>query len=138
MEAGVNGKVDKRVKLLFSGAALCLLVQALGYSFKAIGDIVEGLNPERGYWHDRLLLNLLLVNGCFYLLSILTFIGARFVEVYPRVCIYFLWACFLMCLFTIAAILALTPGDWSHTLLSLTAIILYLIAFHYYRQSKKN
>ena len=136
MEAGVNGKIGKKVKLLLYGAALCLLVQALGYSFKAIGDIVEGLNPEMGYWHDRLLLNLLLVNGCFYLLSILTFIGARFVEVYPRVCVYFLWTCFLMCLFTIAAILALTPRDWSHTLLSLAAILLYLIAFHYYRYQR--
>lgn len=134
----MNGKVGKKVRLLLYGAALCLLVQAIGYSFKAIGDIVEGLNPEKDYWHDRLLLNLLLVNGCFYLLSILTFIGGRFVEIYPRVCSYFLWACFLMCFFIIAAILALTPGDWSHTLLGVAAILLYLKAFHYYRQSKKN
>jgi hypothetical protein len=50
----------------FAVAAL-MLVDAVGYTFGAIGTIRRGLNSTEPYWQKRLLLNLMLANQGLYL-----------------------------------------------------------------------
>ena len=61
---------------LWYAVAALMLVDAVGYTFGAIGPIRRALNPTEPYWQKRLLLNLMLANQGLYLGAATPLVGA--------------------------------------------------------------
>ena len=61
---------------LWYAVAALMLVDAVGYTFGAIGPIRRALKPTEPYWQKRLLLNLMLANQGLYLGAAIPLVGA--------------------------------------------------------------
>lgn len=112
--------------LFYTGAALMLL-DAVLYSFGALGPIRAALKPADTYWNRRLLLNLLLANMGLYFTALFTGIGAFLAGPAPNAARLVLILSVVVCLYSAVSVPLLTPRDWPHTLPRVLAGVLILV-----------
>jgi hypothetical protein len=112
----------------FAVAAL-MLVDAVGYTFGAIGPIRGGLSPTEPYWQKRLLLNLMLANQGLYLGAAIPLVGAV-IEAQQRGAAFALFGLTLAtCVYTLVTVPLFTPRDSVHVIPRALAAVLIVIGF---------
>lgn len=118
--------------LWFAVAAL-MLIDAVGYSFGAIGPIRRGLDPAEPYWQKRLLLNLMLANQGMYLAAAVPLVGA-IAEIHQRGTGHTMfWLTLATCVYTMVTVPVLTRRDSVHVLPRALAAVLIVIGFAVHR-----
>ena len=96
---------------LWYAVAVLMLVDAVGYTFGAIGPIRRALNPTEPYWQKRLLLNLMLANQGLYLGVAIPLVGAV-IETLQRGMAFALFGLTLAtCIYTLVTVTLFTPRD---------------------------
>jgi hypothetical protein len=106
-----------------------MLVDAVGYTFGAIGPIQRALSPTEPYWQKRLLLNLMLANQGLYLGAALPIVGAV-IEAHRRSAGLALFALTLAtCVYTLVTVPLFTPRDSAHVIPRALAAALIVVGF---------
>ena len=114
---------------IWVAVALLMLIDAIGYTFAAIGPIRRALNPAEPYWQKRLLLNLMLANQGLYLGAALPVAGA-IIEFHQHQAAFALFGLTLAtCVYTLVTVPLLTPRDSGHVVPRAIAAVLILIGF---------
>lgn len=114
---------------LWYAVAVLMLVDAVGYTFGAIGPIRRALGPTELYWQKRLLLNLMLANQGMYLAAATALVGA-IVEAQQRGAGQALFGLTLAtCVYTLATVPVFTPRDSAHAIPRAIAGVLIVIGF---------
>lgn len=114
---------------IWYAVAALMLVDAVGYSFGAIGPIMRALNPVEPYWRKRLLLNLMLANQGLYLGAALALVGAV-IEAHQRSGATALFSLTLAtCVYTLVTVPLFTPRDIAHAIPRALAAVLILVGF---------
>lgn len=114
---------------IWFAVAVLMLVDAVGYTFGAIGPIRRGLNPTEPYWQKRLLLNLMLANQGLYLAAAIPLVGAV-IEAQQRGAAFALFGLtFATCLYTLVTVPLFTPRDSAHVIPRALAAVLIVIGF---------
>ena len=109
--------------------AALMLVDAVAYTFGAIGPIRRALNPSEPYWRKRLLLNLMLANQGLYLGAALALVG-DVIEAQQRGAAFALFGLTLAtCVYTLVTVPLFTPRDTAHVIPRALAAILIIIGF---------
>ncbi len=112
---------------LWYAVAALMLVDAVGYTFGAIGPIRRALNPAEPYWRKRLLLNLMLANQGLYLGAAMPLVGAV-IEARQRGAALALFGLTLAtCVYTLVTVPILTPRDSAHVIPRALAAVLIVI-----------
>ena len=112
----------------YSVAAL-MLVDAIAYTFGAIGPIRRALNPAEPYWRKRLLLNLMLANQGLYLGAAIPIVGAVIEARQHRAALALLALTLATCVYTLVTVPLLTPRDSAHAVPRALAAVLIVIGF---------
>src|SRR4029079_11737664 len=89
--------------------AVLMLVDAIGYTFGAIGPIRRGLAPADPYWRKRLTLNLMLANQGLYLGAALALVGAVLDREQPGAARALFWLTLATCVYTLVTVPLFTP-----------------------------
>ncbi len=106
-----------------------MLVDAVGYSFGAVGPIRRALSPAEPYWQKRLLLNLMLANQGLYLGAAMPLVGAV-LEAHQHRAGWPLFALTLAtCGYTLVSVPILTPRDSAHLIPRAIAAVVIVIGF---------
>ena len=114
---------------LWYAVAALMLVDAVGYTFGAIGPIRRALNPTEPYWQKRLLLNLMLANQGLYLGAAIPLVGAV-IETQQRGAAFALFGLTLAtCIYTLVTVPLFTPRDSGHAIPRALAAVLIVIGF---------
>ena len=114
---------------IWFAVAVLMLVDAVGYTFGALGPIWRALNPTEPYWQKRLLLNLMLANQGLYLGAALPIVGAV-TEAQQRTAALALFALTLAtCIYTLVTVPLFTPRDGAHVIPRALAAVLIVIGF---------
>ena len=114
---------------LWYAVASLMLVDAVGYTFGAIGPIRRALNPPEPYWQKRLLLNLMLANQGLYLGALIALVGAV-IETQRRGAAFALFGLTLAtCVYTMVTVPLFTPRDSGHAIPRALAAVLIVIGF---------
>ena len=108
---------DHLTWLWFAVAAL-MLVDAVAYTFGAIGPIRRALAPEEPYWQKRLLLNLMLANQGLYLGAAMPLVGAVIEGRQPGTASALFALTLATCIYTLVTVPLLTPRDSGHAIRS--------------------
>jgi hypothetical protein len=104
-----------------------MLMDAVGYSFGAIGPIRRGIDPADPYWQKRLLLNLMLANQGMYLAAAVPLVGA-IAEMHQRGTGHAMfWLTLATCLYTAVTVPIFTRRDSVHILPRACAAVLIVI-----------
>ena len=112
---------------LWYAVAALMLVDAVGYTFGAVGPIRRALNPVEPYWQKRLLLNLMLANQGLYLGAAIPLVGAV-VENQQRGAAFALFGLTrATCLYTLVTVPLFTPRDSGHAIPRALAAVLIVI-----------
>ena len=105
-----------------------MLVDAIAYTFGAIGPIRRALSPTEPYWQRRLLLNLMLANQGLYLAAAIPLVGA-IIEARQRSAALALFGLTLAtCFYTLVTVPVFTPRDSAHVIPRALAAALIVIA----------
>ena len=121
-------RMDLARWIWFAVAAL-MLVDAIGYTFGAIGPIRQGLNPSEPYWQKRLLLNLMLANQGMYLAAAVAVLGAIMKANRQPGGAALLWLTLATCIYTLVTVPLLTPRDLGHVIPRALAALLIILGF---------
>ncbi len=114
---------------LWCAVATLMLVDAVAYTFGAIGPIRRALHPTEPYWQKRLLLNLMLANQGLYLGVALPLVGAV-IETQQRGAAFALLGLTLVtCIYTLVTVPLLTPRDSGHVIPRALAALLIVSGF---------
>ncbi len=114
---------------LWYAVAALMLVDAVGYTFGAIGPIRRALNPTEPYWQKRLLLNLMLANQGLYLGAATPLVDAV-IETQQRGAAFALFGLTLAtCIYTLVTVPLFTPRDSGHAIPRALAAMLIVIGF---------
>ena len=114
--------------LCYAVAAL-MLVDAVGYTFGAIGPIRRALNPAEPYWRRRLLLNLMLANQGLYLGAAIPLVAAVVGTQQRGAAFGLLGLTLATCVYTLATVPVLTPRDSGHAIPRALAAVLVVVGF---------
>ena len=114
---------------LWYGIATLMLVDAVGYTFGAIGPIRRALSPAEPYWQRRLLLNLMLANQGLYLGAAIPLLGAVIEAQQPGAGLALFGLTLANCIYTLVTVPLLTPRDAGHVIPRALAALLILIGF---------
>lgn len=109
--------------------AALMLVDAVGYTFAAIGPIRRALNPTEPYWQKRLLLNLMLANQGLYLGAAIPLVGAVLESQQRGSAFAFFGLTLATCVYTLVTVPLLTPRDSAHVIPRALAALLIVIGF---------
>ena len=104
-----------------------MLVDAVAYTFGAIGPIRRALNPTDPYWQKRLHLNLLLANQGLYLGAAIPLVGAIIETQQPGTADAFFWLTLATCIYTLVTVPIFTPRDFGHAIPRALAAVLIVI-----------
>ena len=114
---------------LWYAVVALMLVDAVGYTFGAIGPIRRALNPTEPYWQKRLFLNLMLANQGLYLGAAIPLVGVV-IETQQRGAAFALFGLTLAtCIYTLVTVLTFTPRDGGHAIPRALAALLIVIGF---------
>lgn len=106
-----------------------MLIDALGYSFCAIGPIRQALNPADVYWRQRLLSNLMLANQGMYLAAAVPLLGA-IAEMHERGSGHMWFRLTLAsCVYTMITVPVFTRRDSGHVIPRALAAVLIIVGF---------
>jgi len=114
---------------LFLAAAALMLLDALAYSFGALGQLYKTLAPRDTYLNRRLLLNLMLANAGLYFSAVFAFVGAS-VAPQSATGTAVMIVALVACLYSVFTVAFLTPRNWGHSIprgLAALAILVGLI-----------
>ena len=112
---------------IWYAAAALMLVDAVAYTFGAIGPIRRALDPADAYWRRRLLLNLILANQGLYLGAAVAFVGAV-IEAHQRGAGLALFGLTLAtCAYTLVTVPLFTPRDSAHAIPRALAAVLIVV-----------
>ncbi|MET3723855.1 hypothetical protein [Sphingomonas trueperi] len=106
-----------------------MLVDAVAYTFGAIGPIRRALNPAEPYWRKRLLLNLMLANQGLYLGAGIALAGAVINAQQPGTAHALFWLTLATCIYTLVTVPIFTPRDSGHAIPRALAAVLILAGF---------
>lgn len=121
--------LDRMKHWIWFAVAVLMLVDAVGYTFGAIGPIRRAMSPSEPYWQRRLLLNLMLANQGMYLAAAVAIVGAV-MKVYQQRGAFALFGLTLAtCVYTLVTVPILTPRDTVHVIPRLLAAVLIVIGF---------
>ena len=109
--------------------AALMLVDAVGYSFGAIGPIRRAVNPAEPYWQKRLLLNLMLANHGLYLGAVMPLVGAAIETQQPGTAHTLFWLTLATCIYTLVTVPIFTPRDSGHVIPRALAVVLIVVGF---------
>jgi len=116
------------MRFMVWSAAVSVAFLPLLYPVLGLVRIVRGCNPPRGYWHRRLILNLLETNlGMWLNLALAVAVGVL-MERGHGLAWPLLGAAALVDLLYTVWIVALTPRDWWHALPAGIALVCYAAA----------
>ena len=107
--------------------AALMLVDAVGYTFGAIGPIRRALDPSEPYWRKRLLLNLMLANQGLYLGAAVALVGAVMHAQQRGAAFAFFGLTLATCVYTLVTVPLLTPRDSAHVIPRALAAVLIVI-----------
>lgn len=107
-----------------------MFVDALGYTFVAIGPIRQALSPAEPYWQKRLLLNLMLANQGMYFAAIIALLGAVMKTHQQHGAFALLALTLATCIYTLITVPLITPSDSAHVIPRALAAALILIGFY--------
>jgi hypothetical protein len=114
---------------IWFAVAVLMLVDAIGYTFGAIGPIRRALSPTEPYWQKRLLLNLMLANQGLYLGAAIPLVGVA-IEAHQRGAASALFGLTLAtCVYTLVTVPLLTPRDSAHVTPRALAALLIIIGY---------
>jgi hypothetical protein len=112
---------------IWYAVAALMLVDAVGYSFGAIGPIMRALGPADPYWRKRLLLNLMLANQGLYLGAALPLVGAA-IEAHQRGAAHALfWLTLATSAYSLVTVPLFTPRDSAHAIPRALAAVLTIV-----------
>jgi hypothetical protein len=112
---------------IWYAVAALMLIDALAYTFGAIGPIRRALNPTDPYWKKRLLLNLMLAAQGLYLGAAIALVGA-IAEAQQRGGGRAFFALTLAtCLYTLVTVPIFNPRDSGHAMPRVLAAVLIII-----------
>ncbi|MBB3694794.1 hypothetical protein [Sphingomonas sp. BK580] len=114
---------------LWYAVAALMLVDALAYTFGAIGPIRRALNQAEPYWQKRLLLNLLLANQGLYLGAAIPLVGAVIETRQPGTAHALFWLTLATCIYTMVTVPVFTPRDSGHAIPRALAAALIVVGF---------
>jgi hypothetical protein len=114
---------------IWYAVAVLMLVDAVGYTFGAIGPIRRALNPAEPYWQKRLLLNLMLANQGLYLGAAIALVGAVIETRQPGTAHALFWLTLATCAYTLVTVPLFTPRDSGHAILRALAAVLIVVGF---------
>jgi hypothetical protein len=114
---------------IWYAVAILMLVDAVGYTFAAIGPIMRALSPKEPYWRKRLLLNLMLANQGLYLGAALPLVGAV-IEAHQHGAAFALFGLTLAtCAYSLVTVPLFTPRDSAHAIPRAVSAVLIIIGF---------
>ncbi|TPG22265.1 hypothetical protein EAH87_00080 [Sphingomonas koreensis] len=114
--------------ILYAVTAL-MLVDAVAYTFGAIGPIRRAINPVEPYWQKRLLLNLMLAAQGLYLGAAIALVGT-IMEVHQRGSgAPLFWLTLATCAYSLVTVPIFTPRDIGHAIPRALAAFLIVIGF---------
>jgi hypothetical protein len=120
---------NNHLNWLWYAVAALMLVDAIAYTFGAIGPIRRALKPTEPYWQKRLLLNLMLANQGLYLGAAIPIVGAV-IKAQQRGAAYALFGLTLAtCAYTLVTVPIFTPRDSGHAIPRALAAVLIVIGF---------
>ncbi len=99
---------------IWFAVAVLMLLDAIAYTFGAIGPIRSALHPAEPYWQKRLLLNLMLANQGLYLGAAIALVGAFLVTQQREAGIALFWLTLATCVYTLVTVPLFTPRDSMH------------------------
>lgn len=114
---------------LWYAVAALMLVDAVGYTFGAIGPIQRALKPAEPYWQKRLLLNLMLANQGLYLGAAIPLVGALIVAQEPGAAHGLFGLTLATCIYTLVTVPIFTPRDSGHAIPRALAAVLIVVGF---------
>ena len=114
---------------IWYAVAVLMLVDAVGYTFGAIGPIRSALSPAEPYWQKRLLLNLMLANEGMYYAAAVAIVGAVMKAHQQREAAALFALTLATCVYTLVTVPLLTPRDNAHVIPRALAAVLILIGF---------
>jgi hypothetical protein len=114
---------------LWYGVAVLMLVDAVAYTFGAIGPIRRALAPTEPYWQKRLLLNLMLAAQGLYLGATIAIVGAVIEARQPGAGFLLFGLTLATCIYTLVTVPIFTPRDSGHAIPRALAAVLILIGF---------
>lgn len=121
--------MDRVKHLIWFAVAALMLIDALAYTFGALGPIRRAVDPADRYWQKRLLLNLMLANEGMYMAVIVACIGSVMKLNQQRGGNALLVLTLLTCVYTLVTVPLLTPSDSAHTIPRALAAVLIVIGF---------
>lgn len=119
---------DHLIWLWYAVAAL-MLIDAVAYTFGAIGPIRRALAPEEPYWQKRLLLNLMLAAQGLYLGAAMPLVGAVILGRQPGTASALFALTLATCIYTLVTVPLFTPRDSGHAIPRALAAVLIVIGF---------
>lgn len=119
---------DHLTGIWFAIAAL-MLVDAVAYTFGAIGPIRRALNPTDPYWQRRLLLNLMLAAQGLYLGAAVPLTGAIIESRRPGTAHALFGLTLATCIYTLVTVPIFTPRDIGHAIPRALAAVLIALGF---------
>jgi hypothetical protein len=117
------------VAWLWYAVAALMLVDAVAYTFGAMGPIRHAVNPIEPYWQKRLLLNLMLANQGLYLGAGISLVGAVIEAHQPGTAHALFWLMLATCIYTLVTVPTFTPRDSGHAVPRALAAVLIIIGF---------
>ena len=120
---------DRMKEWVWFAVAALMLVDAIGYTFGAIGPIRQSLTPAEPYWQKRLLLNLMLANEGMYLAAAIAILGAIMKAHQQRGSSALFGLTLATCVYTLVTVPLLTPRDSAHVVPRALAAVLIIIGF---------
>lgn len=116
-------------QVLFISAASLMFLDAVGYSLGALRPLHQSFARNDADLNRRLLLNLMLANAGLYFTSLFTFAGAYIAGI-SRLGAWIIMALSaVVCFYSLATILLLTPKDWKHAISRGLAGLLIIAGF---------
>jgi hypothetical protein len=114
---------------IWYAVAALMLVDALAYTFGAIGPIRRALDPAEPYWRKRLLLNLMLAAQGLYLGAAMPLVGAVIERQQPGTAYALFWLTLATCAYSLVTVPLFTPRDSGHAIPRALAAVLIVIGF---------
>ncbi len=114
---------------IWPASAGLMLVDAVAYTFGAIGPIRRALNPTDPYWQKRLLLNLMLANQGLYLGAAIAIVGALIEFRQHGAALALFGLTLATCVYTLVTVPLFTPRDSVHAIPRAIAAVLIAIGF---------
>ena len=106
-----------------------MLVDAVAYTFGAIGPIRRAISPAEPYWQKRLLLNLMLAAQGLYLGAAIALVGTMMEAHRHGSGAPLFWLTLATCAYSLVTVPIFTPRDSGHAIPRALAAVLIIIAF---------